>query len=77
MVEKNGVLESFYLTLIPEKTSKGLLVVLGGFSDPRETLQETDLPKRLVQRVTPLYYRFFTGQTQLTETILFNRGLNY
>jgi hypothetical protein len=42
--EKNGVLETFYLTLIPEKPSKGLLVILGGFTFPTETLKETDLP---------------------------------
>ena len=61
MVEKNGVLESFYLTLIPEKTSKGLLVVLGGFSDPIETLQETDLPTKAYAAgytvVLPFLYR--------------------
>lgn len=61
MVEKNGVLESFYLTLIPEKPSKGLLVILGGFSDPRETLQETDLPTKACAAgytvVLPFLYR--------------------
>jgi hypothetical protein len=42
--EKNGALETFYLTLLPEKPSKGLLVILGGFTFPTETLQETNLP---------------------------------
>lgn len=42
--EKNGQLETFYFTLIPEQPSKGLLVILGGFSYPQETLTETNLP---------------------------------
>lgn len=41
-----GEMETFYLSLLPEKPSKGLLIVLGGFSYPMQTLQETDLPKK-------------------------------
>ncbi len=44
--EKNGVIETLYFTLIPEKPSKGLLVVLGGFSYPQQTLTETNLPAK-------------------------------
>lgn len=40
-----GRLESYYKVLLPEQSSKGLLIVLGGFSMPDETLKETDLPK--------------------------------
>jgi hypothetical protein len=42
--EKNGTLETLYFTLIPGQPSKGLLVILGGFSYPQETLIETNLP---------------------------------
>jgi hypothetical protein len=45
-IEKNGVLESFYFALIPEQPSRGLLVVLGGFSYPQETFTETNLPTK-------------------------------
>jgi pimeloyl-ACP methyl ester carboxylesterase len=41
--EKNGILETLIFTLVPEQLSKGLLVVLGGFSYPTQTLSETDL----------------------------------
>ncbi len=44
--EKNGALETLYFTLIPEQPSKGLLVVLGGFSYPQQTLTETNLPTK-------------------------------
>ncbi len=44
--EKNGALETLYFTLIPEQPSKGLIVVLGGFTYPQETLTETNLPKK-------------------------------
>lgn len=42
--QKDGVMDSFYISLIPEKTTKGLIVILGGFSSPQETLKETNLP---------------------------------
>lgn len=44
--KKNGVLETFYFTLIPKQPSKGLLVILGGFSYPQQTLMETNLPTK-------------------------------
>lgn len=44
--EKNGALETLYFTLIPEQPSKGLLVILGGFSYPQQTLTETNLPTK-------------------------------
>lgn len=44
--EKNGQLETLYFTLVPEQPSKGLLVVLGGFSFPQQTLEETTLPTK-------------------------------
>jgi hypothetical protein len=44
--EINGVLETFYFALIPEQPSRGLLVVLGGFSYPQETFTETNLPTK-------------------------------
>jgi hypothetical protein len=43
---ENGVLETFYLTLIPEQPSKGLLVILGGFTFPTEIEKETNLPSK-------------------------------
>jgi len=44
--EKNGAIETLYFVLIPEQPSKGLLVVLGGFSYPQQTLEETNLPTK-------------------------------
>lgn len=44
--EKNGALETLYLTMIPEQPSKGLLVVLGGFTFPTEITKETNLPTK-------------------------------
>lgn len=59
--EKNGVLETFYLTLIPEKPTKGLLIVLGGFTFPTETLKETNLPIKACEAgytvLLPFLYR--------------------
>ncbi|MGC4099732.1 hypothetical protein [Ferruginibacter sp.] len=59
--KKNGVLESYYFTLLPKQPSKGLLVVLGGFSTPSETLIETNLPKKACDAgytvVLPFLYR--------------------
>jgi hypothetical protein len=43
---ENGALETFYLTFIPEQPSKGLLVVLGGFTFPTEIEKETNLPTK-------------------------------
>jgi hypothetical protein len=77
--EKNGVLETFYLTLIPEKPSKGLLVILGGFTFPTETLKETDLPIKACEAgytvLLPFLYRADTVdkndvfQTRLEQLI--------
>ncbi|MFT3979165.1 MAG: hypothetical protein QM687_01760 [Ferruginibacter sp.] len=58
---KNGKLETFYFTLVPKEASKGLLVVLGGFSYPQQTMQETDLPGKAWNAgytvVLPFLYR--------------------
>ena len=61
VVEKNGVVESFYLALLPDQPSKGLLIILSGFTDPRETMQETNLPTKACAAgytvVLPFLYR--------------------
>lgn len=44
--ERNGAMESFYIALLPKAPPKGLLVILGGFSSPGETLKETMLPEK-------------------------------
>lgn len=39
--------QNFYLALTPKTTTKGLLVILPGFGgQPRDVLQETDLPAK-------------------------------
>jgi pimeloyl-ACP methyl ester carboxylesterase len=39
--------QNFYLVLVPKTSIKGLLVILPGFGgDPRDVLQETDLPAK-------------------------------
>lgn len=58
---KDGKVDSYYLALVPKAKSKGLLVVLGGFSSPQQTLVETNLPKKACAAgytvVLPFLYR--------------------
>ncbi len=42
---KGNLLQNYYKVLLPDSTSKGLLIILGGFcTTPDEVLQETKLP---------------------------------
>jgi hypothetical protein len=42
---KGDTLQNYYLALIPDTTSKGLLLIIGGFcTTPNEVLKETKLP---------------------------------
>ncbi|MBK7939120.1 MAG: alpha/beta fold hydrolase [Lewinellaceae bacterium] len=62
-VEKEGVFQKYYLALLPEQASKGLLVILPGFGTmPEGVLKETQLPQTACQAgytvVIPLLLRY-------------------
>jgi hypothetical protein len=43
--EKNDSTQNYYLALLPDSTSKGLILIIGGFcTSPAEVMNETTLP---------------------------------
>lgn len=44
--QKDGKADGFYITLLPEKPSKGLLMILCGFGMPKDVEIETQLPAK-------------------------------
>lgn len=48
---KGDSLQNYYKALIPDATSKGLLVIIGGFcTTPEEVMQETKLPETALKK---------------------------